>query len=93
MSDHKLTIEIRHAAAERASVGGNTASVADAPHAPADTKKTVSKPPMHGTEKANANKGAAEPTPPFAKQSINDTHWQAAETAAIKKMHTALTKK
>lgn len=93
MSAHKLTIEIRHAAAERAATGGNTDSVDTPPAAPANTKHPVAKPPMHGTEKPNKNLGASEPTPPYAKENIGDKAFQAAEAAAMKKMHTALTKK
>lgn len=92
MSAHKLTIEIRHAAAERATAG-NTHSVETPPSMPANTNTPEPKPPMHGTEKPNKNLGASEPTPPYAKENIGDKAFQAAEAAAMKKMHTALTKK
>lgn len=84
---NKLVIEIRHAAAARAATDGNTDSVAPAPAAPPDVK---TKPDAPVPSKPNKNKGAQEPTPPYAKENVGDQQWQAAEAAAMKKMHTAL---
>lgn len=86
MSDQNLVIEIRHAAASKATEG-NTQSVAKPPPAPPNTLKKAPKPPMHGNPKPDENKAAPEPKPAVAQQPIDP--FAKAQRSAIEKLRKA----
>lgn len=78
---NKLVIEIRHAAAAKASAQGNTDSNAPGPEAPANTVKA---PPRATKPAPNENKTAAEPKPATAQEQLTRT-WSKAQLAARKR--------
>jgi hypothetical protein len=73
-----VLIEIRHAAAAKASTGGNVDSNADAPKAPANTVKA---PPSAARPTANENKPSSEPKPATAQEQLTRT-WSKAQLDA-----------
>lgn len=76
-----VLIEIRHAAAAKASAQGNVDSNADAPKAPADTVKA---PPKAAKPAPNENKPASEPKPATAQEKLTRT-WSKAQLDARKR--------
>lgn len=78
---NKLVIEIRHAAAAKASAEGNTDSNATAPDAPPNT---VSGPPAATKPAPDENKTAAEAKPATAQEQLTRT-WSKAQVDARKR--------
>jgi hypothetical protein len=76
-----VLIEIRHAAAAKASAQGNIDSNADAPKAPANTVKA---PPKAAKPAPDTNKTAAEPKPATAQEQLTRT-WSKAQLDARKR--------
>jgi hypothetical protein len=76
-----VLIEIRHAAAAKASAQGNTDANATPPDAPPDTVKA---PPKATKPAPDENKTAAEPKPATAQEQLTRT-WSKAQLDARKK--------